>query len=63
MGVTLSRKYHYLLRTEMGRGLSIERRKQMAHAVTDMKNVTEADLPVWVQDFIRDTQCDPARLN
>lgn len=63
MGVYLSREYHYLLRTKLGNALSFERRMEAAHAITDMKNETEADLPEWVQKLIKDTMSDPARTN
>ena len=62
MGVYLSRKYHYLLKTEKAWTLPTEQRMAAAHAITDMKNTVETDLPEWVQRLIKDTMHDPAAV-
>jgi len=63
MGVYLSRKYHYLLKTEKARTLPTAERMAAAHAITDMKNTLETDLPEWVQKLIKDTMHDPAAVH
>jgi hypothetical protein len=62
MGVYLSRKYHYLLRTEKAMTLSTAERLAAAHAITQMENTLETDLPEWVQKLITDTLRDPEAL-
>ena len=62
MGVYLSRKYHYLLKTKKAMTLPTAQRMAAAHAITDMKNTIEADLPEWVQKLIKATAEDPEAL-
>ena len=62
MGVYLSRKYHYLLKTEKAMTLPTAERMAAAHAITDMKNKLETDLPEWVQKLIKNTAEDPEAL-
>lgn len=63
MGVELSRKYHYLLCTEKALAMHTAQRMAAAHAITDMKNETEKDLPEWVQQLIKDTLHDPEAVH
>jgi thiaminase len=63
MAVYLSRKYHYLLNTKNAQAMSSAKRMEAAHAVTDMQNETEDDLPIWVQRLIDETKYDPEALH
>ena len=43
--------------------LSSEQRRAAAGAITDPKTETEADLPEWVQNLIKDTMHDPEAVH
>ena len=51
MGVYLSRKYHYLLKTEKALKLSAAERLAAANEITKSENTLETDLPEWVQNL------------
>lgn len=53
MGVELSRKYSWVLKTEALRELSVSDKVRLGSELTDMSNDSEDQLSEWARDLLK----------